>query len=394
MPVRFVLSAVVLALAACATTGSAPAAKPAGEEGHPDAVHVDKLRIANLSTFDVAVCWPPVAALPVAGDGAVITGALLSARPRLLECLVDPLARGAAAESDQVVEVTVGDVGPSVRVQGDNLTAKGKACLEQVAQELPWKPLKPGSKPVTGRVTLHHGKNSPAVRLGINEASDVAGQVRLSMRDWCDCFQLIASEPPPTVQVRLALKTGQGPVAVVEQGDGPVAQCLLPKLRAGKYASRSAELSVPLPLLLLNSQGAAEASDAQPELQFAQLDAIRSRGAARVALAVGTRNQAVLEYDALVAKYKAKAGSVAVKLLRDACAAMVAADDALVDADQKQADLESRTLALAQRLAQKDASWTQAAQAAQAQVDAATAELEKAKRTRAADAAVCPKERY
>lgn len=373
------LSATLAALAA------GPSRAGAGDLG-------GKQRLVNLVSFDVAVCWPPVEGVGNATDGAVITGVLLAARPAIVECLTGPGARGQAPNTEVVVDVTLDATGSRIRASGDNLTASGKSCIESAAAMAPWKPLPKGHRQVSGSITVQHGPTSPQVRFGVNEASDVAGKVRLAMKDWCDCFTLVADTAPPELEARLTVKKGRTASATFDHNEGKLAACLLPRLQGMDFLSSAQELVVPIPLMLLNSQAATENEKASPELQFAQLDAIRGRRASRLAMAVGARNVAVMAYDAQVAAFKKKGGGVTVKQLKESCGAMLRADDALIDANQKQLEIDERTLALATRLSATDKAWAQAARAAQTQVEASKADLQKAQGARAADLAVCPKE--
>jgi hypothetical protein len=329
-----------------------------------------------------------------ARDGAVVTGVLLAARPAIVECLVPPSARGTAAETELVVDVSLDTNGARITASGENLSASGKSCIEAQVAQAQWKPLPKGSRSVSGSLTVQHGPTSPAVRFGVNEASDVAGKVRLALKDWCDCFALVADSPPPELEAKLTVKKGRTALASFDHNEGKLAQCMLPRLQAMDFLASAQELVVPIPLLLVNSQASTENEKASPELQFNQLDAIRGRSASRLAMAVGARNIAVLAYDAQVAQFKKKAGGVTVKQLKESCGALVKADENLIFANQKQVEVDERTLALAARLTATDKAWAQAARSAQTQVDNSKADLAKAQAARAADLAVCPKETY
>jgi hypothetical protein len=351
-----------------------------------------KQRIANLAPFDVAVCWPPVETVGDARDGAVVTGVLLAARPSILECLMPPSARGQSPDSKVVVDVSLDTSGPRITASGDNLSNSGKSCVEAAVAQAPWKPLPKGSRSVSGSVTVQLAPSSPQVRFGVNEASDVAGKVRLALKDWCDCFALVGDSAPPELEAKLTVKKGRAAAASFDHNEGKLAQCMLPRLQAMDFLASAQELVVPVPLLLLNSLASTENEKASPELQFNQLDAIRGRRASQLAMAVGSRNIAVVTYDQHVAQYKKKVPGISVKTLKESCAALVRADDNLIDANGRQVEVDERTLALATRLAAKDKAWAQAARAAQTQVDNSKADLQKAQAARTADVAVCPRE--
>ena len=362
---------------------------PGGGSGSPG-----KQRLVNLVTFDVALCWPPLESMPAAADGATVTGALLSARPAMLECLVAPSARGQAAETKVVVQTTLEPGGARTTVTGDNLSASGRSCVERAVEQVPWKSPPKNTKPVVGALTVQHGPTSPAVKFGVNEASDVAGKVRLALKDWCDCFSAVGDGAPPVLEAKLTIKKGRASAASFEKGEGGLAMCLLPRLQAMDFLASAQDLLVPVPLLLVNSQAQSENPAAAPDLQFSQLDAIRGRRAAKLAMAVGARNLAVVGYDALVALFKKKAPGVQLKHVKEGCLAMLRADDALIDANQKQLEVDEKSLKLAKGLSSKDLAWTEAAKAAQQQVDASSGDLQKAQAARDADLLVCPKEHF
>jgi hypothetical protein len=240
---------------------------------------------------------------------------------------VPPSARGQAPETQVVVDVSLDTTAPRIAASGDNLSASGKSCIEAQVAQAQWKPLPKGSRSVSGSITVQHGPTSPLVRFGVNEASDVAGKVRLALRDWCDCFALLGGAAPPELEARLTVTKGRAATATFDRTESKLAQCLLPRLQAMDFLASAQELVVPIPLLLLNSTASTENEKAMPELQFAQLDAIRGRRASKQALAVGARNIAVLAYDGPVALYKKKAGGVTVKQIKDSCGALVRADD-------------------------------------------------------------------
>lgn len=353
-----------------------------------------KQKLSNLVSFDVATCWPPVESVGDARDGAVVTGVLLAARPSIVECLVPPSARGPAPDTRVVIDVSLDQSGPRISASGDNLSTSGKSCIESQVAQAPWKPLPKGSRTASGSLTVQHGAQSPLVRFGVNEASDVAGKVRLALKDWCDCFALVGDTAPPELEAKLTVKKGRVAHATFDHNEGKLAQCMLPRLQSMDFLAAAEELVVPIPLLLLNSQAATENEKAAPDLQFAQLDAIRGRRASALAMAVGARNLAVTAYDQQVAQFKKKAGGVTVKQLKQSCAALVRADDNLIDANQQQVETDERTLALATKLSAGDKAWAQAARAAQTQVDNSKADLAKAQAARTADLAVCPKETW
>jgi hypothetical protein len=381
----------VLVLAACASNQSvrtdSAGATPV----------VEKQKIVNISHFDVGSCVDPAPVLPNPLNEEGVVGALVLARPAVLECFVDPKNRGAAEESGAAVKATVSETGVAYAVNGTHLTPSGVACVETALKRLAFSPLEKGSAPVVGSADFRHGPNSPAVKLGVNAASDVAGAVRLAQPGWCECWNGLGTNAPPALKAHLKLVPGKAVEVSFDPASDPTATaligCLGPKLAALPPSTANTELTVHYPFLLVNSAASQETPDAQPELQFIQLDLIRAQRAAEVALKIGARSNALRSYDALVAKYKAKPASVLIKELKDKCAAMVASDQLWISTLKAQGEVDARSLALATLLKSKDERWTEAAAAAQAQVAASQADVKKAEEVKVADQAVCPKER-
>ncbi len=360
-----------LAVAACATQKSAGKAEPV----------MEKQRISNITYFDVASCAAPAPALPEKLNKEAVFGAALFARP--------------AAESTAKVKITVDDAGAHYEVTGTNLTPEGTQCIQAAMAKLPFKPLEKGAAPVVNEVPFLHGGNSPAVKMGVNTGSDVAGKIRLAEPQWCDCWSAL-TQPPPSLTATVKLgpgKPGEFSFGAATGEAQTLAQCLTGKLQALKLESAT-ELTLTYPVMLVNSLSSGESADAQPELQFIQLDSIRAQRAADVALKVGSRINAVSTYDALVQKYKAKPNNALVKELKDKCGALVKSDQAWIDALKSQHELEQHTAEVATAFKAKDATWADAEAAAQKTAEGTKAELAKAEGVKTADVGVCPKEHY
>ncbi len=392
---RFLTAVACCVLAACATEKSAQSGGAGAKSS--DAPAVEKQKIVNISHFDIGSCTTPAPALPDPLNPEGVIGALVLSRPPVLECFVDPKSRGPEAESAAAVKATVSETGAAFEVTGTNLTPQGQACIEAALKKLPFKPLEKGSPPVVGSAEFRHGPTSPAVKLGVNAASDIAGSIRLQQAQWCDCWSPLAQTAPPALKAHLKFVPPKAPEVSFDPTTDAAATkliaCLTPKLAALPPTSGTNELTVHYPFLLVNSGATQESADAQPELQFIQLDLIRAQAAADVALKIGVRSNALRTYDALVAKYKAKPNGALIKDLKDKCAAMVTTDEQWIASLKAQGEIDGRSLALASALKAKDARWADAQTAAQAQVTASAAEVKKAEDIRVADVAVCPKER-
>ncbi len=398
---RFLPCALVV-LASCATTTTSAPATGEGKKAEPA---VERQKIVNISHFDVGSCTAPSPTLPDPLNMEGVVGALVLARPGVLECFVDPKNRGPDAEAGAAVKATISETGAAYEITGTNLTPAGTSCIDTALKRLPFKPLAKGSTPVVGAADFRHGPTSPSVKFGVNAASDVAGSIRLAAPAWCDCWGPLGTNPPPSLRASVKLhplakegdKAGAGTDISFDPSTNPegatLISCLTPKLAALRLVHNENELTVHYPFMLVNSSASVESPDAQPELQFIQLDLIRAQRAADVAVKIGARTNALQVYDGLVAKYKAKPDSKLVKDLKDKCAAMVKSDEDWIASLKSQGEVDARSSTLAKTLKAKDARWTEAEAAAQAQVMASQADVKKAEDVRTADQAVCPKER-
>src|SRR5688572_2737044 len=115
---RLAVASVVFT-AACAGTQKADTADTAAKQAAPVQ---ERLKITNQPAFDVATCHPRQLTLPTPPNQAIIIGALVSARPQLLECLVDPENRGPAQTTKVTVKATVDTTGGKHAITGENLT--------------------------------------------------------------------------------------------------------------------------------------------------------------------------------------------------------------------------------------------------------------------------------
>lgn len=354
----------------------------------------ERQKIVNVTWFDVGTCTPRKLDLPSPINESALLAALVIHRPHMLECLVDPAARGPEAETSLVVEATATDAAMQLSVGGANITEAGKKCIEEVGKKISV-PFAAKGTTVKQKIEVRHGTYSPSVKMGVNEASDVAGKLRLAFPSWCDCYAEVGQAPPPEHKIVLKLFQEKDKAAevAVEPAGTPMSTCIAGKVAAMQLKSTSSELGLSYPVLLANSTASEESASAPPELQVQQLDVIRGAVNAEVAMRLGVRANAVTVYDGLVQKYKAKASSVKLRELEERCADMVKSDDLWVDALKRQLAVEQRTLALASKQRAVDAAWTEVETASKQQVDKAQVDVDNAQKTRASDAAVCPKER-
>jgi hypothetical protein len=393
-----------LALASCGPAQQEEAKDPA--QSQPV---TEKLRITNINQSDLAVCFPKAPAVPDnRATAETLTGLLVAARPHVMECLVDPTRRGAEKETRVTIKSTLGASGVESAVTGQNLTPEGEKCIKATLSRyfatVPQlaTPAAAGAAPVTAEIPVQHIAGvSPAVTLGINEGSDITGTVRLMQSTWCDCYAEWKDAPPSTLKakIKIAKGTSVAPTDVTfEPTNDPaadkVAACLKDKVKALRFKVSTDELTLPYTFLFLHSSHDGVVTNAPPEIQFAQLDALRGQRAAAAVVAVGARSAAAVVYDDLVKKYKAKPASVPVDDLKSRCADLLKADDGWVASIEKQIDIDQKTVTLIGQLKAKDPGWAKAEAAAQSNLDATKKDLELAKKTRSDDSGICPKERF
>lgn len=361
-------------------------------------METQNFKVSNLLPFDLALCSAPALELPKPVTKESVVGALLISRPAMLECLVDPESRGPAPESAATITTTVSPSGATYAVEGVNLTETGKACLQKAAGRLELGSLPAGAAAFTVPFTVQHNAQSPAVRFGVNSASDVAGRVRLAMPKWCNCYAPFGTQnAPPTLSAKLTLYKDGRPTQVAflpAPGQEAVTSCLTEKLQGPLGPLKDEVTGLTLPFLLLNSSAVGEASSTAPDLQFLQIDGARAHRSAQTAVRIGVREAANASYNGLVADYKAakpKAQSAILKELRSRCEVLVKADDAWVAAMTAQLEIDTRAFEVATAFSQKDAAWGPTVTATKAQVDTTASDLGKVKSIRTSDASVCPK---
>src|SRR5262249_26785080 len=153
-----------------------------------------------------------------------------------------------------------------------------------------------------------------AVRMGINEASDIQGTVRLALPQWCACFDDFKTKAPPFLSGPVTLtradqlqhperfKLPDGGLPTLKPvssavagppGDATAAKvvgCLNPKVETLPLKAGAEQYISPVQLLLLNSNAADTTPSAAPApVQFAQLDAVREQRQAEAFAALARR---------------------------------------------------------------------------------------------------------
>jgi hypothetical protein len=384
----------VLVTAACA--GQQKASGPA------QAASVqERMRITNQPNFDVALCHPRQLTLPQPPNQAVLVGALITARPQVMECLVDPKNRGPEATTKVSVKTNITAQAATHTVTGENLTPEGQKCAQAaVDKAVPIQPLPQAGEPVTADAQfIHEQNNSPSVSFGINEGSDFSGTVRLAQPQWCDCYAGFSTQAPPVLTAKIKLmKASPTPADVTFEPSGStegdqLAACLKQKISTLPVTIKSDELSFPHRFVHFHAQATEPVASLPPELRFYQLELVRGQRAADAAIAFGARANAAETYDAIVAKYQKTKDWKLVPELREKCAALVKSADSWLTALEAQQSVDQATVTLVQELKAKDAAWGEVETASQTTLANTLKDLETAKQRRQADEGACPKER-
>lgn len=388
--IRLVLAVTTLVLGACAAVGRQ------GDLSSQSSA--ERMVVANVLPFDIAACGARAVPLGAPSDELVM-GALLSIGPATQECFTDGASLDGAT-LDAKLKVTVG-AEVSFEVLGTGVSASGKECLLAAAKKLPFKPLeagakpaKPleaGAKPVSGEVPVQPG--GKAVVFGINPASDAAGTIRLAQPSFCSCYAELGTKPAPVLVANLKLFKEKPVEVELEPNQVPtVAACVSEKLKALKLPS--ADVQLPYQFLLKNAYADAATPEAQPALQFQQLDGVRAQKTADVLLAVGQRVPVARAYDALVAKYKATRPEKAWPLigeLKTKCAALLAADDVWVASLKTLVGVYQSSLDMAKTEKAKDPAWAPVEDALTRQMGDTSQELARVEGQRKNDEGACPK---
>jgi hypothetical protein len=390
---RIAIASVLLAAAGCATQQQAKKGGPTTTE--------ERMRITNQPPFDVAVCQSKTPNLPQPANQGILVGAVLATRPEVLECLVDPKARGTAESTRVVVKTTVNDQGGTHAISGENLTPEGTACVQKVMDaRVPLTALPKGSQPVESETTfVHEAANSPSVKFGINPGSDFSGAVRLGQTTWCDCYAPFTNKTPPILKANVDLKKGAPTAAAITfdpvgapEGDA-LAACLQAKMMAVPAKLEVDELKFPYRFIHFNSNATEPAAELTPELRFFQLELVRGQRSADAALAFGARANAAEAYDAIVSKYQKTKDWKLVDELKGKCKALVDSAQNWVNAIDAQLQVDKATMALAQELKAKDPAWGEVETKTQEVINGTQQDLDNAQKRLAADQGACPKER-
>jgi hypothetical protein len=356
---RLAVASAVFTFTACAPVQKQSAG------GATAAAAQDTEKVSNQLAFDVASCPQPIQLSQSVTPNALV-GALVVARPAVMECLVAPTSRGAAKSTKVVVKLSVNDQGGKHTVSGENLTPEGQACIQKTLETLiPLTALPKGAAPVSvdGDYTHEEGR-SLGVKLGESAGSDFSGAVRLAQVQWCDCYAPFSTTVPPTLNASIRLAKGQPTPANVAfdpagspEGETLVA-CLKQKLMAMPAGQVAKDAQFSRAFTHYNSRATEPAATMTGALRFNQQELARNYRTGEAAIALGGHEGATDTFDAtLIKSQKAKgkmAGEVAAK-----CAELVEAGKRWVSATEAQLKAEQAVLATARELKAKDPMWAQ-----------------------------------
>lgn len=376
---------------------------------------MEQMKIANISQFDLATCWPKARTLPEPANRESVVGFLVAQRPAVLECLVDPKNRGPDKTTRVAVDTTVGETVEN-KISGDNLTPAGIACVKGVLDKaVGLKPQPKGAAPASGHAEFVHNTGlNPTVTFGVNEPSDAVGMIRLAEQSWCDCFADWKEAAPYKLFAKLELSkaaaagaadAGPGAPPSVQVTFDPatnpaadkVAACLKDKMAALPYATKAEKLKFAYPFITLNTNVPDDLPDAVDDVKLFQLDGVRTQRQAEVALAYSAVTNKAEGWNALVTKYKKSPASVPVKELKSKCAELLKADDSWVASLDSQLGVEKRLADLATKAKDanpNDQGWSDTLTGVQANMKQTEDQLGAVKKARAGDAAGCPKEHF
>jgi len=395
--------------------------------GGSAATPAERQRVQNLVPFDIANCFPTRLDVGKTANEYTLQAAFRGARPGINECLVDGKVQNPNATTKGKAAISVDGSGTTITVTGEGLQPAANACIEKaIRAQLEGVSLPAGAKPLTLEGPFERDPTS-MVRMGLNEASDVQGTVRLAVPQWCSCFESVRTQAPPELAGPVTLTradvtqyadrlkvadggqlSNKGVIAALQPSDpsgAQVASCVNQKIEALPLKSTSVELQVPVQVLLVNSGGSPTMPESAPAvMQFTQLDAVREAREAQAFAALARRQNVANAYDGQVQAYQAatkskdskkrKAAGAMVKDLMGGCAALVKADDEYTQALENQSAAEQQMATLAQTLKAKDPSWASAETAATSAAADTQKQIDASKQLRTANQKACPKEKF
>jgi hypothetical protein len=386
----------------------------------------ERQKVQNLVPFDIGTCFPSKLDVGKTANEYTLQAAYRAAHPAINECLTDAKVQNPGAATKGKTTVSIDASGTNVTVTADGLQPAGSACIEKaIRAQLEGITAPANSKPFTLEVPFEREPND-MVRMGLNEASDVTGTIRLALPQWCSCFEPIKKQAPPELEGSVTLArdaaknadrtpskdggtiSSKAVTAALQPSDpsgAQVASCVNQRIEALPLKTSSEQFIVPARILLLNGHGSATTpANTPPQLQFAQMDAVRELRQGEAFAALARRQNVANAYDALVQAYQAaanskdskkrKAADAMVKDLKGGCAALLKADDEYTKELEGEAAVEQQALTLAQSLKAKDPAWSEAEKASAGELAETQKQIDASKKLRTANEKACPKEKF
>jgi hypothetical protein len=399
--VRCLLLASVVLASACVTQQASTAWQATSVE--------QRMHITNQPPYDVAICHARGRALPQPANQGILSGAVVSTMPQVMECLVAPGSRGPEKTTRVLVRTHVTEEGGTHALAGENLTPEGQACVQGVVDtRVALVPLPRGTRPVESEASfVHDTSNNATVTFGINEGSDFSGAVRLAQASWCECYADFTHEAPPLLTAHVGLKKGRATPAEISfepagtpEGDR-LAACLRERMMALPVALRAEELKFSYRFVHFHSRATEPTTGLPPELRFFQLELMRGQRAADSALAFGARANAAEVFQAAADRYKRSISrrqpdgdQMLLAELGAKCNGLVDSVRQWVKSLDAQLQLVQATLANVQELVARDAVWAEVEAKARADVHDTRQDLTAARQRLQADMDACPKTSY
>ena len=161
-------------LLACAGGQSTTAAAPTEQ----------RQRVQNLTPFDIGTCFPSRVDMGKTANEYTLQAAYRAARPAINECLTDARVQNGTTATKGKASMTIDSSGTTVAVTGDGLQPAATSCIEKaIRAQLEGVTVPAGGKPFTLEAPFEREPNT-MVRMGLNEASDVEGTIRLAVPPW------------------------------------------------------------------------------------------------------------------------------------------------------------------------------------------------------------------
>ena len=174
----------LLACAGGQSTGSAVAAE-------------QRQRVQNLTPFDIGTCFPSKVEVARIANEYTLQASFRAARPAINECLTDARVQNGTTATKGKATMSIDATGTTVTVTGDGLQPTAIRCIESaIRTQVEGITAPSGAKPYSLEGPFEREPNT-MVRMGINEASDVEGAIRLGAPQWCSCFEPVKTQAPP-----------------------------------------------------------------------------------------------------------------------------------------------------------------------------------------------------